>query len=100
MHSRRNISWLRNDRKWLRREHKNKNSDYKDVQKGKLAVKRIKSKLLPAIVDAINKPFQSLSDSEEIFQAMLIADHSAWDFDDNIFGIDKIKELDSYFETP
>ncbi|XP_041356519.1 uncharacterized protein LOC121373808 [Gigantopelta aegis] len=71
----------------------------KNVKQGQDSVKRIKDKLIPAVINAIDPrlvPFQS---EEDIYNSVQLADHSTWDFDDNLFGMDKIKKLSEHFHV-
>ena len=72
----------------------------KNVKQGKESVKQIKEKIIPGITDAIKRRLAPFTAEEDIYTAVQLPDHSSWDYDDNAFGMDKIKKLSEHFSVP
>ena len=68
-----------------------------DEYHGKQAVSRIKNKLLPSIMSAIQGHFESLD--EPVYKAMNFIDHSRWDYENINYAVDDIKLLTDHFST-
>ncbi|KAK6178299.1 hypothetical protein SNE40_013101 [Patella caerulea] len=70
------------------------------VATGKQTVEKIKSSLIPNIISAIDKRFDMKSINKDIYDALLISDHTTWDLEDSDFGLVQIRTLAEHFSKP